>query len=92
MTTSVVGSPPGTPDLDRSAVPAADTPWTGSTEPEAPLPLYAADEAVLFARAVDFSCSYSLALMAPESSSAFADALSSVTLPLPPSGVATDRM
>jgi len=53
---------------------------------------YAAGEAVLRARALVFSCSYSVALIAPESSSAFADAISSVAVPFPPFGVATDLM
>jgi hypothetical protein len=47
---------------------------------------------VALARALDFSCSYSPALIAPESSSALADAISSATLPLLPFGAATDLM
>jgi hypothetical protein len=48
--------------------------------------------ALLVPSASAFSCSYSLALMAPESSRAFAEAILSAALALPPFDVATLRM
>jgi hypothetical protein len=57
-------------------------------------PFYAGAPA--FARALAFSCSNSVALMAPESSRPFADEISSATETFPPfggtGGVATDLM